>query len=403
MKACQVPYTTCRMVKEQHVRYETRRHCYTVCETHAARSPTQTCRMVKEEHVRYETRCVTEQVPAAVRAASAGDDLPDGLRAEAMCRPTVPRQHTSARSGCRGPGDHLQGDPGNALPHGAAHDLLDGAVHGELLREALRAGVRTDLPDVPVIRPEAGVRRQESGVGESRLLIRLCLQSPAFSLQPLVGRVICRRWAGACSALEMEGAVARDIAELFAQAVRPLHLDMADAVGGPEPEVEDRRPAGQVTLGGAEDPKEPAAARHDGDLRPVRVAAQLGIGDAHLEPLAAVRSNIAVQSARPLMVVTNRSSAPSLSKSPQTSPRPTFRCPQKGPLRRETSTNRPDPVLASNWFRSAYGAQKSGRPSTGSGCPRVTRPLTTARSRKPSLSKSAKTVPKPVPRRRGLR
>ena len=43
-------------------------------------------------------------------------------------------------------GHDVQGDPRNALPDGAAHDLPDGGVRGQLLREALRAGVRARLP-----------------------------------------------------------------------------------------------------------------------------------------------------------------------------------------------------------------------------------------------------------------
>ena len=108
-----------------------------------------------------------------MRAASAGDDLPDGLRAAAMCRPPVPRQPC------------LRGAAAACVPHTTCKVIPETCCrmvpHTTCSMEPytvsycvkrVRAGVRADLPDVPVIRPEAGVRRQESGVGESRLLTR---------------------------------------------------------------------------------------------------------------------------------------------------------------------------------------------------------------------------------------
>ena len=44
----QVPYTVCRMVTEQHVRYVTKRNCYKVPEEHVCQVPYTTCRTVSE-------------------------------------------------------------------------------------------------------------------------------------------------------------------------------------------------------------------------------------------------------------------------------------------------------------------------------------------------------------------
>ena len=124
-----VPYTTCRMVHggARPLRDAVRdRAGPEVC---VRQVPVTTCRMVCEQK-----QCVVRQ-----------------CRVNYVCEERVRMR----------PADDLQGHPRNALPHGPAHDLHDGAVHGELLREAVRAGVRADLPDRA--RDQAGVGSQESG------------------------------------------------------------------------------------------------------------------------------------------------------------------------------------------------------------------------------------------------
>ena len=60
--ACGVPhclyhcYTTCRLVPEICCKMVTRRHCYTVPEVKTCNIPYTTCRWEKEQHVRYVVR-----------------------------------------------------------------------------------------------------------------------------------------------------------------------------------------------------------------------------------------------------------------------------------------------------------------------------------------------------------
>ena len=148
VKTVQVPvHDVCRMVKEHHVRYETRRHCYTVPRNALPhRCRTQVCRMVKEDHVRYETRCVTEHVPEqCVRQVPVTTCRMVCEQRQCVVRQCRVNYVCEERVPLRAAHD-LQGDPRDVLPDGAAHDLHDGAVHGQLLREALRAGVRAGLP-----------------------------------------------------------------------------------------------------------------------------------------------------------------------------------------------------------------------------------------------------------------
>ena len=149
-------------------------------EQHVRQCPYTTCRMVPEQHVRYETRCVMEQVPQeCVRHVPV-----------TTCRMVCEQRQQVVRQ-CRVnyvceervryvPQTTCKVIPGDVLHDGAGHDLLDGAVHGDLLREAVCAGVRADLPPVPVIRPEAESEDRNQESAKDRLLLRLCLQSPAF-------------------------------------------------------------------------------------------------------------------------------------------------------------------------------------------------------------------------------
>ena len=91
-----VPYTTCRMVREHHVRYVTKRHCYTVPETHVqagavhdlpdgpraarpVRDASGTASTVPEEHVRHVPYTTCRMVPESVLPD--GPPVPDALRA----------------------------------------------------------------------------------------------------------------------------------------------------------------------------------------------------------------------------------------------------------------------------------------------------------------------------------
>ena len=51
-----IPYTTCRMVTENHVRYVTQRRCHMICEEKVQCIPYTTCKMVPEEHCVVEKR-----------------------------------------------------------------------------------------------------------------------------------------------------------------------------------------------------------------------------------------------------------------------------------------------------------------------------------------------------------
>ncbi len=58
-----IPYTTCKMIPEEHCRMETRRRCYMVPEEKIQCIPYTTCHMVTENHVRYVTQRRCYMVP----------------------------------------------------------------------------------------------------------------------------------------------------------------------------------------------------------------------------------------------------------------------------------------------------------------------------------------------------
>ena len=61
-----VPYTTCRMVPETHCKMVTQQQCYTVPEVKTCQIPYTTCRMVTEQHVRYVVKRHCTMVPETV-------------------------------------------------------------------------------------------------------------------------------------------------------------------------------------------------------------------------------------------------------------------------------------------------------------------------------------------------
>src|SRR5213075_2297102 len=60
-KVCHIPYTTCKMVPQQHCRMITCRRCYTVPEEKVCHIPYTTCKMVAQQHCKMipQRRCYT--------------------------------------------------------------------------------------------------------------------------------------------------------------------------------------------------------------------------------------------------------------------------------------------------------------------------------------------------------
>ena len=148
-----LPYTVCQMC-ENHVRYETRRHCYTVAQRTAALS-LPGLPHGEGNHVRHETRCVTEQVPEQCGRFRA--NVPHGLRGKAVCRPAMSSELRLRGTLSDGPQTTCKVIPDDAA-HGAEDDVYHGAVHGQLLREAVvRYACRLVIVSVTTTRP-VGIR-----------------------------------------------------------------------------------------------------------------------------------------------------------------------------------------------------------------------------------------------------
>ena len=160
-----------------------------------------------------------------------------------------------------------------------------------------------------------------------------------------------RRFLPLC---ELHDPIGRPAVELLRAAVRPRHFDGIDLRRLAQPEHGQRRVAAQVALRGVDEPQLHPAAGPDAHLGAVGVAVMLRIDGPHLEPVAAIRRDVAEQPrAGRRWWSPAGPAAPSPSKSPQARPRPTFQAPQNALFAGDTSRNLPAPSLANSWLRSA--------------------------------------------------
>ena len=78
---------------EDYVRYETRRHCYTVPEQHVQYVPYTTCQVVRKDHVRYTTHTKCHYVPEVKTRQIVKDIAPRSVgRFLKTGRPAAPSQ-----------------------------------------------------------------------------------------------------------------------------------------------------------------------------------------------------------------------------------------------------------------------------------------------------------------------